>query len=164
MAAACWTIRLTEAASTTLLSTVVPLTSSSRMISKRMASPFVSRSIVAALVCAACTVAPRPAGATVTLRVRRDPGGITLTAEIADDGPGFTPGARPSGNGVGLESVRERLRLGGAGHAFALESAPGAGTRVRVTLPLSPAPPSRLETARVDMAGYAPALPARNRA
>ena len=109
-------------------------------------------------------VAPRPAGATVTLRVRRDPGGITLTAEIADDGPGFTPGARPSGNGVGLESVRERLRLGGAGHAFALESAPGAGTRVRVTLPLSPAPPSRLETARVDMAGYAPALPARNRA
>ena len=39
--AACCTIRLTEAASTTVLSTAVPLTSSSRMISKRKASPFV---------------------------------------------------------------------------------------------------------------------------
>jgi hypothetical protein len=39
---------------------------------------------------------------------------------------------------VWLESVRERLRLGGERHAFALESAPGKGTRVRVTLPLAP--------------------------
>jgi signal transduction histidine kinase len=84
-------------------------------------------------------VAPREEGATLTLRVRRDPNGRTLTAEIADDGPGFTPGARPQGHGVGLESVRERLRLGGVGHAFALETAPGQGTRVRVTLPLVPA-------------------------
>ncbi len=83
-------------------------------------------------------VAPRAEGGTVSLRVQRDPSGETLTAEISDDGPGFAPGVRPSGNGVGLESVRERLRLGGAGHAFALESAPGSGTRVRVTLPIAP--------------------------
>src|SRR5260221_1409710 len=85
-------------------------------------------------------VAPRSEGGTVWLRVRRDPSGETLTAEIADDGPGFTPGARPTGHGVGLESVRERLRMGGPGHVFALESAAGQGTRVRVTLPLVPAP------------------------
>ena len=85
-------------------------------------------------------VAPRAEGGTVRISVRRDPTGDTLTAEIADDGPGFTPGGRPHGNGVGLESVRERLRLGGAGHAFALDTAPGCGTCVRVTLPLHPVP------------------------
>jgi len=87
-------------------------------------------------------VAPRAKGGTVWVRVRRDPGGETFTTEIADDGPGFLPGARPLGNGVGLESVRERVRLGGPGHGFALESAPG-GTRVRVTLPLASAVPAR---------------------
>jgi LytS/YehU family sensor histidine kinase len=92
-------------------------------------------------------VASRPEGGTVSLSVHRDPGGETLTAEIADDGPGFAPGVRPAGHGVGLESVRERIRLGGRGHAFALESAPGSGTRARITLPLSPtlpAPPPQL--------------------
>ncbi len=85
-------------------------------------------------------IAPRAEGGTVTIRVQRDPAGDTLTAEIADDGPGFVPGGRARGNGVGLESVRERLRLGGAPHAFALDTAPGQGTRVRVTLPLRPVP------------------------
>ena len=88
-------------------------------------------------------VAPRSEGGTVTIRVVRDLSGDTLTAEISDDGPGFVPGGRVHGNGVGLESVRERLRLGGAGHAFALDTAPGMGTRVRVTLPLHPIPVSR---------------------
>ena len=83
-------------------------------------------------------VAPREGGGCISLRVRRDAGGLTLTAEIEDDGPGFSPDVRPSGNGVGLESVRERLRLGGAGHAFLLDTAPGKGTRVRITLPLVP--------------------------
>lgn len=99
-------------------------------------------------------VAPRAEGGTVTLRVKRDPGGDTLTAEVADDGPGFVPGVRPSGNGVGLESVRERLRLGGAGHAFALETAPGMGTRVRVTLPLAPVASATLASALAEAARY----------
>ncbi len=93
-------------------------------------------------------VGPRVEGGTVTIRVRRDPGCETLTAEISDDGPGFIPGGRVHGNGVGLESVRERLRLGGPGHAFALETSPGMGTRIRITLPLRPlavaAPPAEL--------------------
>ena len=108
-------------------------------------------------------VAPRAEGGTVWLRVHRDAGGDTLTAEIADDGPGFTPGARPSGNGVGLESVRERLRLGGESHAFALESAPGLGTRVRITLPLAPAALPRPEPAAAP-AVFPPALPSEGRA
>jgi two-component sensor histidine kinase len=108
-------------------------------------------------------VAPRAEGGTITVRVHRDPSGETLTAEIADDGPGFTPGARPRGNGVGLESVRERLRLGGAKHAFALESAPGQGTRVRITLPLVPGPIVRIEPA-VAAVRCGPPLPSEGRA
>ncbi len=110
-------------------------------------------------------VAERAEGATLTLRVRRDPSGRTITAEFADDGPGFVPGARPRGNGVGLESVRERLRLGGEGHAFVLETAPGQGTRVRVTLPLEPTLPAPAAPmpASVDVCGE-PVLPARVRA
>jgi LytS/YehU family sensor histidine kinase len=109
-------------------------------------------------------VAPRAEGGTVTLRVRRDADGTTFTAEIADDGPGIAPGVRPSGNGVGLESVRERLRLGGAGHAFALETAPGAGTRVRVTLPLAPEPSLPLAGALTAATAFdAPPEPAKVR-
>ena len=108
-------------------------------------------------------VAPRAEGGTITLRVRRDPSGTTITAEVADDGPGFAPGARPRGNGVGLESVRERLRLGGAPHAFALESEPGRGTRVRITLPLAPTPIGRLEPAAVPVE-FGPSLPSEGRA
>jgi len=108
-------------------------------------------------------VAPRAEGGTITLRVRRDPSGETITAEVADDGPGFSPGSRPRGNGVGLESVRERLRLGGEPHAFALESAPGQGTRVRITLPLAPAPVARLENAAAPVE-LGPPLPSEGRA
>lgn len=84
-------------------------------------------------------VAEREAGGTVRLEARRDGAG-SLRVTVADDGPGFTPGAPPRGHGVGLESVRERLRLAGAGHALDLDSVPGSGTRVVVTLPLQPAP------------------------
>ena len=108
-------------------------------------------------------VAPRAEGGTITLRVHRDPSGETLTAEIVDDGPGFAAGGSPRGNGVGLESVRERLRLGGARHAFALESAPGQGTRVRIMLPLAPTPIARLEVAAKPV-DFGPALPGEGRA
>jgi signal transduction histidine kinase len=52
--------------------------------------------------------------------------------EIADDGVGF--GADPrGGGGFGLPGMRERVeRLGGA---LTVESAPGAGTRVRAEVP-----------------------------
>jgi signal transduction histidine kinase len=81
-------------------------------------------------------VSPREEGGEVRLSVRRE--GASLVVTVADDGPGFTPGAAPRGHGVGLESVRERLRLAGTGHALDVRTAPGAGTTVTVTLPLEP--------------------------
>jgi len=79
-------------------------------------------------------VADRPEGGTIRIEARAVD--QSLEVSIADDGPGFTPGTPPRGHGVGLESVRERLRLAGAGHDFTLHTAPGTGTRVVITLPL----------------------------
>jgi signal transduction histidine kinase len=73
------------------------------------------------------------------VRIEASVEGDRLRVTIADDGPGFTPGAAPSGHGVGLESVRERLRFAGGAHALEIHSHPGQGTRVTVTLPV-PAP------------------------
>ena len=81
-------------------------------------------------------VAGRAGGGSIMLAARRD--GESLVVEIADDGPGFVAGAPPQGHGVGLESVRERLRLAGPGHAFAIHSSPETGTRAVLTFPLSP--------------------------
>lgn len=63
------------------------------------------------------------------------PSGIRL--EIADDGAGFDPNARFDGH-LGQRSMRERAEAIGA--HYALETAPGAGTRIRVQLPLEPKP------------------------
>ena len=52
---------------------------------------------------------------------------------ITDDGSGFEVGAARSPQSFGLQSMRERTEsLGGQ---FQIESAPGAGTSVTVTLP-----------------------------
>ncbi len=80
-------------------------------------------------------VNPRPAGGRV--RIEAAAVGDSLVLAVADDGPGFAPGTPPQGHGVGLESVRERLRLAGAGHALSIDCPPGGGTRVTLTLPLS---------------------------
>ena len=58
--------------------------------------------------------------------------GIRLV--VADDGVGFDPGARPAGrgNGFGLTSMAERVRL--LGGDLRVSSAPGSGTRVEVRL------------------------------
>jgi signal transduction histidine kinase len=83
-------------------------------------------------------IAPRVEGGTLTLRARRGPG--SLVVEIQDDGPGFDPAGAEGSDGFGLRSVRERLRLAGPPHAIDIDSSPGRGTCVRVTLPLA-APP-----------------------
>jgi two-component sensor histidine kinase len=80
-------------------------------------------------------VATRPEGGRVAIAARRD-GGL-LTLEVDDDGPGLDLAARPSGQGFGLHSVRERLRAAGPPHALTIETPPEGGTRVRITLPLS---------------------------
>ena len=85
-------------------------------------------------------VATRPEGGTIQLDARR--AGDALVIEVRDDGPGFGSERALSGTGFGLHSVRERLRAAGLGDALQIESRPGYGTRVRVTLPLLQAPPT----------------------
>lgn len=73
---------------------------------------------------------------TVLLRLETKPGYVTL--HVADNGLGFDPdkvAADAQGKfGVGLMSVRERVTaLSGM---FALETAPGAGTRIYIVIPL----------------------------
>ncbi|MFE5335034.1 sensor histidine kinase [Isoptericola sp. NPDC056573] len=73
--------------------------------------------------------------ARLTLTYERD----TVTLDVVDDGRGFDPeavagAAGATGRGFGLPSVRSRAQeLGGS---VALESSPGAGTALAVTLPV----------------------------
>ncbi len=73
--------------------------------------------------------------ARLTLTYERD----TVTLDVVDDGRGFDPelaagAAGASGRGFGLPSVRSRAReLGGT---VTLETSPGAGTALAVTLPV----------------------------
>jgi signal transduction histidine kinase len=64
----------------------------------------------------------------------------TLTVEIEDDGAGFdertvvrTPGSM---RGIGLLGIRERMEI--LGGTALVESQPGSGTRVLLTIPLDP--------------------------
>jgi len=83
----------------------------------------------------ALTNAARHARATqVHVRLARERAdGDCLVLEIRDDGAGFDPHAARSG--MGLPGMRERaLSLGGE---LSIESAPGRGTRIRVSCPVS---------------------------
>ncbi len=64
----------------------------------------------------------------VRLRARDE----ALVAEVADDGRGFDTASTRAG--VGLSAMRERVE--GLGGTFEVESQPGGGTSVRVTVPL----------------------------
>jgi signal transduction histidine kinase len=70
------------------------------------------------------------------VQVRRDPD-ANVVIEIEDDGEGFDPGSvTPSaeGRGLGLVGLRERIDL--IGGVTEIESAPGAGTRVVLRVPM----------------------------
>ena len=82
----------------------------------------------------------RPEGGTVRITAQRADGLLVL--EVEDDGPGIDERIAPSGTGFGLHSVRERLRALGPPHAIEVHSRPGAGTRIRLTLPLDQARPA----------------------
>jgi signal transduction histidine kinase len=71
----------------------------------------------------------------VVLRVRDADGGRVVLS-VSDDGAGFDPARAAERHGMGLDLMRERVtELGGE---LRLESAPGEGTTVRITL--EPAP------------------------
>jgi two-component system sensor histidine kinase UhpB len=70
------------------------------------------------------------------IQVRKEPDGH-LVIEIEDDGEGFDPAAlqpSPEGRGLGLLGVRERIDL--VGGVTEIDSAPGAGTRVTLRVPI----------------------------
>lgn len=72
----------------------------------------------------------------VTLEYTRaadgSPGPVELS--VTDDGVGFDPGRPSPGNGL----ANMRHRAGDAGGVLEVDSAPGRGTRVRMSLPLPP--------------------------
>jgi PAS domain S-box-containing protein len=68
------------------------------------------------------------------VEVHLDQGVDGLRLRVADDGAGFDPGAIPAGH-LGLASMRTRAE--GVGGRLHVESRPGAGTRVEVTVPLT---------------------------
>jgi signal transduction histidine kinase len=55
-----------------------------------------------------------------------------VTIRVHDDGPGFTPDAHHEG--FGLIGIRERVEL--VGGSLSVESAPGAGTTLKASLPV----------------------------
>jgi signal transduction histidine kinase len=68
----------------------------------------------------------------VTVRLLADSRRVQL--EVADDGRGFDVLAEPADTGLGLHTMRDRVtELGGR---LTVDSAPGAGTRVRAFFPL----------------------------
>ncbi|HAF71077.1 MAG: Putative two-component sensor [Acetothermia bacterium 64_32] len=74
----------------------------------------------------------RHAGATrVSLRLEREGG--KLVGEVVDNGRGFD--VRRTPEGLGLSGMREWVSL--VGGELSVQSAPGRGTRVRFTIPLS---------------------------
>ncbi len=68
------------------------------------------------------------------LRVELDIDDAAATVTITDDGVGFDPDTNPASGHLGLQSMTERAVL--LGGTCEVVSAPGAGTRVRATLPL----------------------------
>ena len=68
------------------------------------------------------------------VHVRLNVGKEALQLEIRDDGVGFAAREAGSRKGIGLLGMRERVRQ--AGGTLDIESAPGQGTAIRVSVPL----------------------------
>jgi hypothetical protein len=84
---------------------------------------------------------PKVAGGAITVRAARGDAG-DLMLEVTDTGVGYAPAAADSiadGRGFGLVQVRERVASAYAGQGrVEVQSHPGAGTTVRISLPLAP--------------------------
>ncbi|WP_374409700.1 sensor histidine kinase [Hydrogenophaga sp.] len=86
---------------------------------------------------------PRVDGGRIDVRARRD--GQRLTLEVADTGVGMNPDAiqAPRDGGFGLAQVRERVAsLTDGNGRIEIDSRPGAGTTIRLTLPLNHTEPA----------------------
>jgi PAS domain S-box-containing protein len=77
----------------------------------------------------------------VEVRLMEGSGEIHLT--VTDSGKGFDPEAASQGTGLGLTSMRERVRL--VSGAISIESKPMSGTSIHVRVPLEPGQQLRRE-------------------
>ena len=85
---------------------------------------------------------PRIAGGTITLRSRSTAEGLMI--EVEDDGVGISEQTLSSGTGIGMKLVRDRLQmLYGRRACFEVQTRPGRGTRVCLTVPVEDASDSQ---------------------
>ncbi|MGZ5200297.1 MAG: sensor histidine kinase [Telluria sp.] len=81
---------------------------------------------------------PRSQPGHLAIRVAVDGGELQLS--VRDDGPGADPAQVAASRGLGIRTVERRLRLGyGARAAFTIDTAPGAGFHVALSVPFQPA-------------------------
>jgi protein-histidine pros-kinase len=66
------------------------------------------------------------------LQVSLEQDGAAVTLTVADDGGGFDPAGKAAAERYGLQGMRERAEL--AGGRLAVDSRPGQGTRVTLTI------------------------------
>lgn len=87
-------------------------------------------------------VDPSPETCRITVTVREEEKDIFL--EVQDTGPGMTADEledvrnfriKPRGNGIGLNNIRERLKIAYEESEFLIDSAPGEGTVVQIRIP-----------------------------
>ncbi|HEY0824635.1 MAG TPA: sensor histidine kinase [Ramlibacter sp.] len=69
-------------------------------------------------------------------RVRLECDAHSLRLQVTDNGPGFDTAAALRKGRLGLTGMRQRAEV--LGGSFEVESVPGSGTTVRITLPLAP--------------------------
>jgi two-component system LytT family sensor kinase len=106
-----------------------------RVVPSMMLQPIVENSIKHG-------IALKVGGGRITIRSRRERGRTVI--EVEDNGQGMTGerldqvfgGTDPSGSGIGLRNVSERLRVVYGDHAgLELRSEPGRGTVARLEIP-----------------------------
>jgi signal transduction histidine kinase len=85
-------------------------------------------------------------GAPKSVQVMLTADARVATLEVRDDGRGFDVASKHDARGgVGLFTIRERVAL--ADGSFQIESGDGAGTRIRVSVPLTEPPRTEMEPA-----------------
>jgi sensor histidine kinase YesM len=81
---------------------------------------------------------PHSRPGTLSIRTRIDDAGRRLALTVGDDGPGADVDAVRRSNGLGIRTVERRLQLEyGAQGGLAIETAPGAGFVVTMSIPLA---------------------------
>jgi signal transduction histidine kinase len=74
-------------------------------------------------------------------RLRLNASEHMLYVEVRDQGPGFDPAAAAAKGRLGLRGMRQRVEV--LGGVFELLTTPGAGTVIRVSIPLTAESPTR---------------------